>query len=141
MAPSQVRPNAVSVRSMRPAQPGTTRARSRSSMRTSQRPPALRASRKLPSAATSEPRCSAPLGEGAKRPMYCCGERCAASVILWGGLAIAVVAVAVLALAALAALLCLDAQRRHRARLEAFNADLLAGLQTIAVGAVLDALE
>ena len=58
-----------SVRSISSLQPGITRVVSRSSMRSSQRPPALRASRKLPSAATSEPRCSAPVGEGAKRPI------------------------------------------------------------------------
>src|SRR5262245_43309757 len=38
-------------------------------MRTSQRPPAARASSQLASAATSEPKCSGPLGEGANRPM------------------------------------------------------------------------
>ncbi len=48
---------------------GTTRAVSRSSIRTSQRPPWWRASRKLPTAASTEPRCSRPVGEGAKRPV------------------------------------------------------------------------
>jgi len=37
-------------------------------MRTSQSPPRVRASRKLPTAATSEPKCSGPVGEGANRP-------------------------------------------------------------------------
>jgi len=36
-------------------------------MRSSQRPPAWRASRKLPTAATRDPKCRAPVGEGAKR--------------------------------------------------------------------------
>ena len=39
-------------------------------MRTSQRPPAARASSQLARAATSEPKCSGPLGDGANRPMY-----------------------------------------------------------------------
>jgi thioredoxin 1 len=39
-------------------------------MRTSQRPPAARASSQLASAATSEPKCSGPLGDGANRPMF-----------------------------------------------------------------------
>jgi len=39
-------------------------------MRTSQRPPADRASHQLATAATSEPKCSGPVGEGAKRPVY-----------------------------------------------------------------------
>ena len=42
---------------------------STSSMRTSQVPLAARASSQLASAATSEPACSGPVGEGAKRPM------------------------------------------------------------------------
>ena len=48
--------------------PGTQRGVSTSSMRTSQRPPWARASSQLASAATSEPACSGPVGEGAKRP-------------------------------------------------------------------------
>jgi hypothetical protein len=39
-------------------------------MRTSQRPRAARASSQLASAATSEPKCNGPLGEGANRPAY-----------------------------------------------------------------------
>ena len=38
-------------------------------MRTSHRPPAARASSQLASAATSEPKCSGPVGEGANRPV------------------------------------------------------------------------
>src|SRR5690242_5287244 len=60
---------------------------------------------------------------------------------LFANLTIAVVAVAVLALAALTALLRLDAECGHGARLEALDADFLAGLQTITVGAVLDAFD
>ena len=67
------------------------------------------------------------MGEGAKRPTYC--------------LSIAVVAVAVLALASLATLLRLDAESRHGARLEALDADLFAGLEAVAVRAILDALQ
>ena len=55
--------------------------------------------------------------------------------------AVAVVAIAVLALAALAALLGLDRQGGHRPGLQPLDADLFAGLQAVAVGAVLDALE
>jgi hypothetical protein len=39
-------------------------------MRTSQRPPAARASSQLASAAASDPKCNAPVGEGANRPTY-----------------------------------------------------------------------
>ena len=49
--------------------PGTQRGVSTSSMRTSQRPPAARASSQLASAATREPACSGPVGDGAKRPV------------------------------------------------------------------------
>jgi hypothetical protein len=49
--------------------PTTLRGVSMSSMRTSQRPPWARASSQLASAATSEPACSGPVGEGAKRPV------------------------------------------------------------------------
>ena len=49
--------------------------------------------------------------------------------------------VAINALAALVALLGLDRQRRDRTGVEALQADRLAGLLAIAVGAVLDALE
>src|SRR5215469_1323111 len=111
--------------------PGTTRAWSRSSRRTSQRPPWWRASTKLPTAASSDPRCKDPVGEGAKRPTYG-----------WGvASAVAVVAIAVLAFAPLAPLLRLDAQRRDRTRLQALDADLFAGLEAIAIGAVFDALD
>jgi hypothetical protein len=48
---------------------------------------------------------------------------------------------AVLAFAALASLLGLDAQGRNRPRLEALDADLLAGLEAVAVRAVLDTLQ
>jgi hypothetical protein len=48
--------------------PGTQRGVSTSSMRSSQRPRCARASSQLASAATSEPACSGPVGEGAKRP-------------------------------------------------------------------------
>jgi phosphoribosylformylglycinamidine synthase len=49
--------------------PGTQRGVSTSSMRTSQRPPWARASSQLASAATSEPACKRPVGEGANRPV------------------------------------------------------------------------
>ena len=54
---------------MSSAVPGTLRGMSTSSMRTSQRAPRARASQALASAATSEPKCSGPVGEGAKRPV------------------------------------------------------------------------
>ena len=38
-------------------------------MRTSQRPARERASKKLATAATTEPKCKGPVGDGAKRPM------------------------------------------------------------------------
>src|SRR6185312_1120255 len=113
------------------ALPGTTRGASRSSMRTSQRPPRLRASMKLPTAANREPRCNDPVGEGAKRPAYA-GP--------WS-LPVTVVAVAVLPFAPLAPLLRFEAQGGDRPRLQALDADLLAGLETIAVAAVLDSLQ
>ena len=49
--------------------PAMLRAVSMSSMRSSQRPLCARASSQLASAAISEPKCSGPLGEGAKRPI------------------------------------------------------------------------
>src|SRR5580704_10360767 len=55
--------------------------------------------------------------------------------------AVPVVPVAVLPLASFAALLRLDRERCDGARLEALNADFLAGFQAIAVAAVLDALQ
>src|SRR5690349_3226999 len=39
-------------------------------MRTSQRPPPARASSQLATAATSEPKCKGPVGDGANRPTY-----------------------------------------------------------------------
>uniref|UniRef100_A0A0S6YZM6 Uncharacterized protein n=1 Tax=Mizugakiibacter sediminis TaxID=1475481 RepID=A0A0S6YZM6_9GAMM len=65
---SGVMPNAASASRIARAAPGTSRGGSMSSMRTSQAPPALRARSQLPAAATSEPKCSGPVGEGAKRP-------------------------------------------------------------------------
>ena len=59
---------AAELRRIRRPAPGTQRGASTSSMRTSQRPPWARASSQLASAATSEPACSGPVGEGAKRP-------------------------------------------------------------------------
>ena len=62
--------SASSVRSICIGAPGHARARvSRSSMRTSQRPPmGAGIEEAAPAAATSEPRCRQPVGEGAKRP-------------------------------------------------------------------------
>src|SRR5690606_2306341 len=57
------------------------------------------------------------------------------------GSTIVVLAVAELPLGKLAALLGLDAQRRDRTSLEAAQADLVARLLAVAVGAVLDALQ
>ena len=71
-----------------------------------------------------------PVGLGAKRPQY---PR--------AGSAVPVVPVAVLLLATFAALLRLDAQGRHRTRFETLDADRLAGLEAVAVAAVLDALQ
>ncbi len=105
--------------------PGWIRARSTSSMRSSHSPPCARASIQLPTAASSEPRCSRPVGDGANRPRR---GRGAAS-------AVPVVPVAVLLLAPLAALLGLDRERRHRACLEPLDADLLASLEAVAVAA------
>ncbi len=50
------------------AAPAISRGGSRSSIRTSHSPPARRASSQLPNAASSEPKCRGPVGEGAKRP-------------------------------------------------------------------------
>jgi hypothetical protein len=66
--PSHSRPCASRVRRMSSRAPGTSRGQSRSSTRTSHCPPRLRACRKLPTAAIREPKCSGPVGEGAKRP-------------------------------------------------------------------------
>src|SRR5689334_11270233 len=123
-------------------------------MRTSHGTPAARASRQLPTAASSEPACSAPVGEGAKRPATISDSRAtkenAARV---GGvrercrcqgawrLPIAIIAVAVLTLAAFTTFLRFDGERRDRARFEALHADLLAGLEAVAVRAVFDALQ
>src|SRR5690348_3798992 len=108
-------------------------------MRKSQRPRWLRASMKLPTAANNDPRCKDPVGEGANRPTYAFASIGPESP--GGALPVPVVAVAVLPLTPLAALLSLDAQSGHRPRLEAFDADLLARLQAVAVAAVLDALQ
>ena len=58
-----------------------------------------------------------------------------------GGSAVEVVPVAKLLFAAFAALLRLDAERRHRAGFEALHADRLAGLEAVAIAAVLDAFQ
>ena len=65
---SDTSPKRSSVRSCASAAPATSRGGSRSSIRTSHSPPAWRANSQLPNAATSEPKCSGPVGEGAKRP-------------------------------------------------------------------------
>src|SRR5690349_12548665 len=70
---SATRPNAGSAARMSAAAPGTSRGGSISSIRTSHSPPAWRAHSQLPTAATSEPKCSCPVGEGAKRPRYVIG--------------------------------------------------------------------
>src|SRR5512139_2355327 len=59
---------------MSSAAPGKQRGVSRSSMRTSHRPPCWRASRKLPTAVTRDPKWRGPVGEGAKRPRYLEGD-------------------------------------------------------------------
>src|ERR1700687_2554229 len=56
-------------------------------------------------------------------------------------LAVPVVAVAVLPLAPFAAFLRLDGEGGHRPRFQALDADFLPGLETVAVAAVLDALQ
>jgi hypothetical protein len=53
-----------------------------SSMRSNHLPPLARASRKLPTAATSEPKCSHPVGDGAKRPQQAAGRSPAAARLL-----------------------------------------------------------
>ena len=55
--------------------------------------------------------------------------------------AVAVVAVAVLLLTPLTAFLRLQAERGDRAGLESLDADLFAGLEAVAVIAILDALQ
>ncbi len=52
------------------AAPATLRGGSRSSIRMIQTPPAARASSQLARAVASDPACSGPVGEGAKRPRY-----------------------------------------------------------------------
>src|SRR5512143_3969747 len=54
---------------MESAAPAMQRGSSRSSMRTSQRPPPARTLTQLATAVSSEPRCSGPVGDGAKRPV------------------------------------------------------------------------
>jgi hypothetical protein len=61
-------PKRASVARMSSAAPGTVRGPSTSSIRTIHVPPCARASSQLASALTSEPMCSGPVGEGAKRP-------------------------------------------------------------------------
>ena len=58
----------VSCDRMKRSAPGGQRRWSTSSMRTSQRPPCARASSQLASAATNDPACSGPVGDGANRP-------------------------------------------------------------------------
>ena len=67
-SPSQCISNRSRSRRIESAAPAALRGVSRSSMRTNQRPPWRRALSRLPSAATSEPKCSGPVGDGAKRP-------------------------------------------------------------------------
>ena len=57
-----------SARMMRLAAPEGSRGGSMSSMRNSHSPPLARASSQLPTAASSDPKWSGPVGEGAKRP-------------------------------------------------------------------------
>src|SRR4030081_1942387 len=150
-SPSQCMPNPSSVRMIRSALPGTTRGVSRSSIRSSHWPPWWRASRELPTAARSEPRCRSPVGEGAKRPMYGLNgpaavprSRAAGAARVWSAgrrSPVAVVSVAVLTFAPLPALLGLDAQGGHRPRFQALHADFLACLEAIAVRAVVDPRE
>src|SRR5690606_29227498 len=121
-------PNCASVASMASAAPGTTRGVSRSSMRISQVPRCARACSQLATAASSDPWCRSPFGEGAKRP------RPGATL-----LAVAVVPIAVLLFTTFAALLRLDRQRGHGPGLQPLHADLFAGLEAVAVAAILDA--
>src|SRR5690349_5939714 len=118
---------------MSSAAPGTSRGGSRSSIRTSQRPSFARASRKLASAAIKEPKWSGPVGDGANLPRYgakaadkshaFCRRKSGSCPKKGFGRffqsTITVVPVAVLLFAPLAALLCLDAERGDRPRLEA----------------------
>src|SRR4051812_48233190 len=55
---------------MVPSAPAMQRGTSRSSMQTSHSPSCLRASQRLATAATSEPACRGPVGDGANRPRY-----------------------------------------------------------------------
>ena len=67
-SPSQSRPNEAISASCSSADPGRTRPASRSSIRTRNRDPADRANSHASSAVRRFPRCSVPVGLGAKRP-------------------------------------------------------------------------
>src|SRR6202789_4599784 len=114
---------------MRSAAPATSRGRSRSSSRSSQRPPCARASRKLAPALYREPKCRSPEGVGAKRPTY------------GGVLAVPVVAVAVLLFAAFAPLLSFHREGGDGSGFQPLDADMLSGLGEVIVGSILAALQ
>ena len=63
--------------------PGTVRGISMSSIRNNQEPPLERASRKLATALSSEPKCNSPVGLGAKRPTV--GGRADVTRARWQG--------------------------------------------------------
>ena len=66
---SERKPKRCNAERIRSALPATSLGGSMFSIRTSQRPPRECASRKLATAATSEPKCRSPVGDGAKRPI------------------------------------------------------------------------
>src|SRR5690554_1880642 len=75
------------------------------------------------------------------RPALGARPRAASRPRAWPALPIIVLAVAELPLRELAPLLRFDAQRGHRPRLEAPQADLVAGFLAVAIRAVFDALQ
>lgn len=66
---SQISPCCSNCLRMLSLEPGTSRGGSISSMRTSHLPARCLTLRKLASAVTREPKCSGPVGDGAKRPI------------------------------------------------------------------------
>src|SRR5512143_2889817 len=106
---------------MESAAPATQRGSSRSSMRTSQRPPLARALTQLATAVISEPRCSGPVGDGAKRPVS------AVRLAHWPESSVE------LALLDFIERLTVDALRRGRSGFEASQADFDAARIAVAV--------
>jgi hypothetical protein len=109
-------------------------------MRTSHSPPTARASAKLPTAATREPKWSGPVGEGAKRRAALCRRVKRALAPFGRRRPLAAVGhSAALLLADLVQGLAVDAERGGRPGLQPAHADLDAAGLAVAVVVLVDA--